>query len=369
MIRRFQLSMHRVEFPKQNDLRNFIAAFASWGLFTVASSAAWAGPTPEDVALSEALFREGKTLLQEGKFDLACPKLAESQRLDPAGGTLITLGLCYEAAGKTATAWVVFGEALATAERDKRADRIKLTKEHISALEKKLSYLTIELAPEGIGTTEFVMTRDGANVNRAALGTASAVDPGKHVINVSAPGFAAYTAEIEVAVDGDRKKVVIPALERLPEKPVETPIEKPVEKPPEKPIEKPVEKPPVKEEPVQGMHPGRVGALVLGGVSIVALGAGTYFGLSAKSKHDGALELCPTSPCPNDQGVEQNNAAKSDAAWSTGLVIGGLVGLAGTITLWSIMPKNATSAPNSTAIRLLPAVGPRGASAFLVGSF
>lgn len=213
------------------------------------------------------------------------------------------------------------------------------------------------------------MTRDGANVNRAALGTASAVDPGKHVINVSAPGFAAYTAEIEVAVDGDRKKVVIPALERLPEKPVETPVETPIEKPVEKPIEKPVVVPPVKEEPVQSMHPGRVGALVLGGVSILALGTGTYFGLSAKSKHDEALKLCPTSPCPNDLGVEQNNAARSDAAWSTGMVIGGLVGLAGTITLWTIMPKNAKSAPNSTAIRLLPAVGPRGASAFLVGSF
>ena len=82
------------------------------GLILATSSAAWAAPTPEDVALSEALFREGKTLLQEGKFDQACPKLAESHRLDPAGGTLVTLGLCYEGAGKTASAWVVFGDAL-----------------------------------------------------------------------------------------------------------------------------------------------------------------------------------------------------------------------------------------------------------------
>lgn len=364
--------MNRVEFPQRKSFRTIIRVCVSWGLLTMTSSSALAAPTPEDVALSEALFREGKALLQEGKFDLACPKLAESQRLDPAGGTLVTLALCYEAAGKTATAWVVFGEALAVAERDKRADRAKLSKEHIATLEKKLSYLTIELAPEGIGPSDFVLTRDGTNVNRAALGTASAVDPGKHTINVSAPGFAPYTTEIDIGVDGDRKKVLIPKLEQLPEKPVDVPKpEKPVEKPVEKPIEtpKPIVTPPVKDEPSAGMHPGRMGALVLGSVSILALGTGAYFGVSAKSKHDEALALCPTSPCPNDKGVAQNDAARSDAGWSTGLVIGGFVGLAGSITLWTVMPKNAKTTQKAATIRLLPAIGPSTQGAMITGSF
>jgi len=71
---------------KKNSFHSFIGHSAFCAVL-MASSAAWAAPTPEDVALSEALFREGKTLLQEGKFDLACPKPPESQRLDPAGGT------------------------------------------------------------------------------------------------------------------------------------------------------------------------------------------------------------------------------------------------------------------------------------------
>lgn len=330
------------------------------------SSSAWAAPTPEDVALSEALFREGKTLLQERKFDLACPKLAESQRLDPAGGTLVTLGLCYEGAGKLASAWVVFGEALASAERDKRADRIKLAKEHITALEKKLSYLTIELAPEGIGTTNFALTRDGANVNRAALGTASAVDPGKHVITVTAPGFVSYSVDVEIGAENDRKKVIIPLLVKEPEKPVEKPIETPVEKP----IEKPIVGPPVMDEKNQKMHPGRVGALVFGATSVVALGIGGYFGLQAKSQHDEALRLCPASPCPSDEGIKQNEAAKSSAALSTGFVAGGLVGLAGSVILWVAMPKHAstTKAPSPT-VSFLPVVSPQNTGGFLVGSF
>jgi hypothetical protein len=347
--------------------------FSAFALILGLSSEALAAPTPEDVALSEALFREGKTLLQERKFDLACPKLAESQRLDPAGGTLVTLGLCYEGAGKLASAWVVFGEALAAAERDKRADRIKLAKEHVVALEKRLSYLTIELAPEGIGVADFTLTRDGANVNRAALGTASAVDPGKHVITVTAPGFIPYTADVEIGAENDRKKVVIPPLVKEPEKPVEKPIEKPVEKPIEKPVEKPIEKPtigpPVIDEKNQAMHPGRVGALVLGATSVVALGVGGYFGLQAKSQHDEALELCPASPCPSDKGIEQNEAAKSSAALSTGFVAGGLVGLAGSVVLWVVMPKHAPAKTSPPTVSFLPVVSPQNTGAFLVGSF
>ncbi len=344
------------------------------GLILAASSAAWAAPTPEDVALSEALFREGKTLLQEGKFDLACPKLAESHRLDPAGGTLVTLGLCYEAAGKTASAWVVFGDALASAERDKRADRVKLAKEHIAALEAKLSYLTIELAPEGIGTTDFTLTRDGANVNRAALGTASAVDPGKHVITVAAVGFNPRQIEIEVGANGDRKKVVVPALERIPEKPPEEkpPEDKPVEKPVEKPIETPKPIVPVAttQDTAQGMHPGRIGALVVGGASLIALISGSYFGARAKSQHDEALKSCPASPCSNKEGVGLNDAAKSDAAASTGLVVGGLIGAAGSIALWVAFPnKPAPSRTPTTAISVIPVIGTTSAGTFVVGAF
>jgi hypothetical protein len=347
--------------------------FGAIGALLVLPQLAFAAPTPEDVALSEALFREGKALLQENKFEAACPKLAESHRLDPAGGTLVTLGLCYEGAGKTATAWVVFGDALAAAERDKRPDRIKLAKEHIAALEKRLSYLTIELAPEGIGSSDFTITRDGANVARAALGTASAVDPGKHVINVLAAGFTPLVVEVNVAANGDRKKVVIPSLVRVAEKPVEPP---PVDKPADK-LDKPVEPPkqevipmPPKDQPASGMHSGRIVALTLGAISVGALGIGGYFGVTAKSEHDEAIQLCPQSPCPDMVGITQNESAKENAALSSGFVIGGLVGLAGSVILWAASPSSASRAkPAPSNVSVAPVIGPSGAGAFIVGSF
>src|SRR5262245_52435554 len=75
-------------------------------------------PSSEDAALAEELFRAAKALMTEGRNVEACPKLAESYRLDPAGGTLLTLALCHETTGRTASAWADFTNAIALAKRD-----------------------------------------------------------------------------------------------------------------------------------------------------------------------------------------------------------------------------------------------------------
>src|SRR4051812_5968105 len=87
----------------------------------VAPSVAYA--TPTDEALAEALFTAGKRLFQEGHFSEACSKLAESQHLDPAGGTAVLLATCLDRDGKTASAWLAYKQALGMAIRDHNGDR------------------------------------------------------------------------------------------------------------------------------------------------------------------------------------------------------------------------------------------------------
>ena len=57
---------------------------------------------PDERIAAEALFDEGKSLMIEGKLAVACEKLEQSQRIDPAVGTLLYLAECYEKSGRTA---------------------------------------------------------------------------------------------------------------------------------------------------------------------------------------------------------------------------------------------------------------------------
>src|SRR3954465_13259291 len=115
-----------------------------------AATFAWAGPAraqPGNAALAESLFREGKRLSADKKFAEACPKFAESYRLDPGLGTLLNLATCHEAEGKPASAWAEFSDASAQARREGDSDRGQLAEEHMKALETKLAHISVGLAP------------------------------------------------------------------------------------------------------------------------------------------------------------------------------------------------------------------------------
>src|SRR2546421_315839 len=77
------------------------------------SIAAFEGPARADASLADkaaaqTLFDEGRKLMAAGKYAEACPKLAESQKLDPGVGTQFHLADCYEKIGQTASAWAGF---------------------------------------------------------------------------------------------------------------------------------------------------------------------------------------------------------------------------------------------------------------------
>jgi hypothetical protein len=168
-----------------------------------------------EVALAETLYRQARELLAAGNYAEACPKFAESHRLDPATGTLLNLAACHEAEGKTATAWIEYSDALALARRDKRAVRVKYAQERMAAIEPKLSRLTLLVPPE-VDQPELEVWLDGTPVGRAARGVATPVDPGRHVVEAKAPGKAPLRLEVEVLPNADHKTVSLPPLETLP---------------------------------------------------------------------------------------------------------------------------------------------------------
>ena len=100
---------------------------ARWlfGLVALAASAAPAtrAVAQNNAAVSESLFREGRALLEAGKTQAACDKFDESQRLDPALGTLLNLAECHALVGRTASAWARFRELSEKARRAGQKDR------------------------------------------------------------------------------------------------------------------------------------------------------------------------------------------------------------------------------------------------------
>ena len=110
---------------------------------------------------ADALFKEGRRLYDLHRFAEACPKFAESYRVDPATGSLLALASCHEAEGKLATAWSEYGEVVSRARRDGRQDRADAAQARVSALEPKLGRLTITVTPGAAALPGIAVRRDG----------------------------------------------------------------------------------------------------------------------------------------------------------------------------------------------------------------
>lgn len=315
----------------------------------VAGSAMAQSPDP---ALAETLFQEGKKLLDQKRFAEACPKLAESLRLDPgASGTLFTLAYCHENEGKLASAWAEYADALSAARRDKRQDRETLAKERIALLEPRLSKITIAV-PEAARATGLVVERDGREVPSAAFGVAVPVDGGKHAITARAPGRAPWSTEIVVGAEKDEKTVTVPALAPKAAPPASSAPEAP---PPATTTATPAAPPP---EPKDGSR-RTIGWVTLG-AGAVALGVGTVFGLRAIDKAKTSKGLCPDGKCPTSEGVSAHDDAASAATVSNVAVGVGLVAVGvGTFLL-------VTSPKKESGARVAPFVG-KGSGGLVAG--
>lgn len=276
---------------------------------TVAASAR-AEPTTIEKSTADALFRDGKALMEKKQFDAGCPKLAESHRLQPGGGVALALAICHEGQGKLASAWSDYREALALAIRDKRKDREDAARTKIAELEPRISRLTVRATSrEGLS-----VTLDGVALSAASFGTAIPIDGGAHVIEASAPGRVSRKTELTIAAEKDRKEVEIGPLD--PEPTARSKVVTPIA-----PVAPPDEK-----------H-GSVVPYVIGGVGIVALGVGGYFGVTAIGKRKDVSAACPGDVCTDPAMIDRNGEAKRSAMISNIAIGIGIVAIGTAIVL------------------------------------
>ncbi len=304
-------------------MKRTLPILALVGALALSSTLAAATPTAADRAMAQSLFEDGRRLMAAGDFASACPKLAESQALDPSGGTLLNLAVCHEKQGRLATAWSDFKEALSVARRDNRADRFEVAQQHLAALEPQVPSLTIRVVS---AKPEQQVLLDGAPVRAAAWGTPIAVDPGPHRLESSAGGHAAWARPLEVAA-AEHKVVVIPELA------LDTGLA---------PTGTDSAKTPAPAEAERG---NAVGWVALG-TGVVALGVGGYFGLTALSTQNDADKECPTPRTCSSKGIDLTRDAQT-AAWASNIGIG--VGIVGVVVGGYLLLTAPSSAKASTA--------------------
>jgi len=313
--------------------------------FALVLAAPQAVAQTSSTAAAEALFQEGRALFEQGKFAEACPRLAESQRLDPATGTLLALALCQEGLGKLASAWAAFTDVEGRSLREGREDRVKIAREHAAALKPRLSSLTLEVAAESAALAGLEVRVDGAAVGKGSFGIAVPVDGGEHRVEASAPGKAPFQTTVAVANESDAVRVSVPAL-----------ADAPAAEPALAPAAPPATSDTGSAESGSGM---RTAALVTAGAGVVALGVGSFLALSAKSDYDDAEADCNAGVCP-EEAYEASEDARSKGTVATVVFVVGGAALATGAVLW-FLPPPSESAPAAAGPRdLLVGLGPRG---------
>ncbi len=271
---------------------------------------------------ADALFVRAVALRKQGRLDKACPLFERSQALDPARGTLLNIARCGSADNRLLDARNSYRRLLRESAAAGDRERLVIAQRELADVERRLPQLKIELSSRGKRRTRMAVRVDGTLIAAETLGMAVPVDPGRHMVRVTSPGYQTWTYTF-AAVAGLRYAATVPALQRV-----------------------------VARAP-SAFTTRRIWALAGAGTAVVGVGLGAYFGLRARSKWSDSSEFCTAdhSSC-TELGRELVGQA-SDAASRSNIAFG--VGAIAAVTagvLWLTGSPRTAAEPSSVATRL-----------------
>lgn len=308
---------------------SIVIALCAGALISLSAGTCWAQAS--DRAIAEALFQDGRQLMDAGKVAEACLKFEQSQRTDPQVGTLLNVAVCHEELGRTASAWAEFLDAEAQANRLGHADRAAFARQGVERLQGKLSRLTLNSPnPEPNLTISF----DGKPFATSMLGASLPVDPGEHRVEASAPGKKSITLVIIITPGPSAQTFDLPVLEAEAPAPAALPPPPAAEPtpPPRQTSFPDHEPPPPRAEAKSTGVPGWAWASL--GVGIAGLATGTVTGAMALSKATELKAECPNNVCPRDQSSNLDTALTLADISTVSFIIGAVgstVGLTGVL--------------------------------------
>ena len=268
---------------------------------------AFGAPTASEKAAAEALFKNGTELMQQQSYAEACSKFEASSAIEPGLGVKLWLADCYDRVGRTASAWALFSESAAMAQKSGQDDRARAATQRASELETRLSKLELAPPPDGLPEGASVAL-DGTAIPAGSVGSSLPVDPGDHTVVVSAPGYKSLTLQPTVPAGPASIRVEIIALTPAPK--------------PRPTVAKSAAPPEATSSPG---HTQRLVAYSLGGLGIASLAGSAVLGLRAQSLNNQSLDHCLANE-PNacdEQGATLRGQAQNFGNFATAAAITG----------------------------------------------
>jgi hypothetical protein len=323
-------------------------------------------PTPahaqsdSDRATARALGNDGQQALESKDYKTAEDRFRRADSLVHAPTLMLGLARGLAGQGKFVEAQETYNRIIRdglppnASETFKRA--LADAKKEVEGVSPKIGGTTISVHAAGGGDVPNAkVVLDGSPVNSASLGVRRSIDPGSHVLQVSADGFKPAELRFDVVEGGSVDEPVLLEVDRNAPGPAGAPGNPGPAPGPEQPVA----------APASSGGGGARAALpwVAFGIGGAGLVVGAVTGFIAMGKHSDLATKCPGGTCDSTQypGISGDvDSYHTVATISTvGFIVGG-VGVAAGVVLLLTQPKTESvppAQPPQAGLRVVPVVG------------
>jgi hypothetical protein len=303
--------------------RPWVSAFALTCIVTPAL--AQTGPREEERA---ALYREGLSLAETGRWEEALRKFQAVVAIRSAPRALLALATAQDKAGHLVDAKKTYDQTRADAQAAKDAELVKKASAALAALEPRMPHLTIRLAP---GTTGAEVSVDDAPRPTAET---FEVDPGEHRVVVRAPGMRPFEERFRV-FEREPKEISVTLFAEEPTPPAEVAPAPPTVLP---------------EHGSEWSGPP-LPAIVLGGAGVAAMVTGFVVRANGQAAYDDATAACRDGRCTSAEAVDNGNSARGRMVAGTVVSVVGGLAVVGAGVWWLLSSDTSRRASVSGPLR------------------
>jgi hypothetical protein len=314
-----------------------------------------------DRATARSLGGDGQQALENKDYRTAEDRFRRADNLVHAPTLMLGLARALAGQGKYVESQETYhrivreGIAPGAPEAFKRA--LADAKKEVDTVASKIGGVTITVhAPGGAEQPNAKVVLDGSPVNTASLGVRRSVDPGSHVLQVSADGMKPAEVRFDVPPGGAVDEPVTLEVDRSAPSPL-APASVPATAPSEQTSVSPGAEPPSSAPSTSSRGgSGTVLPWVAFGIGGAGLAAGAVTGFLAMQKHSDLANKCDRAACQLAQQGDLDSYHTIATISTAGFIVGG-VGVVAGVVLMLTRPKPETVPPPQIGLRVVPVIG------------